>query len=147
MKVRLRITSGSLVVMRGCIRLRHRITCSVCSRSSPAIRAITIGIPTETANVNLGPPIWDQEPNITSDGLSMYFTSRQRPGPEYPAGDFYQYVASRDNVNDDWGTPEPLPLAQNQGGDGSASITSDSLGLYYSSGGDFLHPPALTSTW
>ncbi len=104
---------------------------------STAAAQLRFGEPIKTANVNLDAPIWDQQPRTSSDGLSLYLTSRQRPGPEYPVGDFYLYVATRNSKNDPWSTPQPLPVELNQGGDGGASLSSDSLALYFSRGGEF----------
>ena len=92
------------------------------------------GEPIMTANINEPFPVWEGEPNLSFDGLSMYFHSGMRPGPEFPVGDFYLYVATRESVEDGWRTPEPLPVELNQGGDGGPSISSDGLSLYFSRG-------------
>ena len=54
---------------------------------------------------------WRKRANLAPDRLSLYFSSDQRPGPSYPPGDFYMYVATRDTLGGDWSVPKPCRLS------------------------------------
>ncbi|MBC8470664.1 MAG: PD40 domain-containing protein [Planctomycetes bacterium] len=84
--------------------------------------------------VNLGPVInssnREEGPSISSDGLSLYFSSN-RPGG---SGGRDIWVATRATTNNDWKTPVNLgPIVNASDGDWMASISADSLSLYFSS--------------
>ena len=91
--------------------------------------------------VNLGPTInsaaTDIEPDISANGLELYFESwhrwNPRPGNVNWMGDIW--VAKRANIDDPWGTPVNLvPLVSTTEADGEPSISSDGLELYYVTG-------------
>jgi Tol biopolymer transport system component len=83
---------------------------------------------------NLGPAIntryMDDHPDITDDGLSLYFTS-DRPGG---SGDADLWVAARSTIDEPFGSPTNLgPGVNNASYDGEASISSDGLTLFFAS--------------
>jgi Tol biopolymer transport system component len=72
----------------------------------------------------------DQAPNISADGLSLYFCST-RPGG---SGDYDLWVASRTSTSDPWEPAVSLgPTVNSSGMDVSPSISDDGLSLYFSS--------------
>ncbi len=82
--------------------------------------------------VNLGPTVnsssRDLEPDISADGLELYFESR-RPGGSGLAD---IWVTKRATKDDDWGAPVNLgPLINTSDGDGEPSISLDGLELYF----------------
>lgn len=93
----------------------------------------TIYVPWGTP-VNLGPtinsPVGDGGVSISSDGLSLYFSSARSSG--YGNGDLW--VATRDTTHNEWGTPMNLGLTVNSSADQCyPSISADGLALYFSS--------------
>ncbi len=89
----------------------------------------TFGTPT-----NLGPTVdssgWELSPKTSADGLSLYFTSN-RPGG-YGLGDLW--VATRETIDDDWGTPVNLGTTFNTSSwDEGPCISTDELELYFTS--------------
>ncbi|HUT47306.1 MAG TPA: GC-type dockerin domain-anchored protein [Sedimentisphaerales bacterium] len=91
-----------------------------------------------SAPVNVGQPVnWeggDNSPNISADGLSLYFASSGRRGdPGAPAW-YDLWVATRTTTNDEWGAPENLgPTVNSQLIDSCPSISADGLLLYFMS--------------
>ena len=86
------------------------------------------------APTNLGPEVnsiaSDGSPCISSDGLTLYFDSQRAGG----FGDWDIWVTTRESINDDWGTPEPLPAPVNSiYADAGPSISADELSLYFAS--------------
>jgi len=84
--------------------------------------------------VNLGStinsPNWEYGPNISADGLSLYFVSN-RPGSY---GDTDIWVAARETTEDDWGEPVNLGSAVNDAMYSQGpSISSDGLVLFFES--------------
>jgi len=90
----------------------------------------------------LGPPVGlhqDQYPEVSADGLSLYFES-MRPGGY---GSYDIYVATRATENDPWGPPVNLgPTVNSSHGDGDPSISSDGLTLFFGS-----NRPGGSGTW
>jgi len=89
----------------------------------------TFGTPT-----NIGPPVNtsynDDGPSISPDGLSLFFDS-DRPGG-YGSWDIW--VATRDTIDDEWGTPVNLgPTVNTSSIDYALSISADGLSLYFAS--------------
>jgi hypothetical protein len=85
--------------------------------------------------VNLGPPVnkssGDALSCFSSDGLEMYLDSSRSGGQ----GAWDIWVARRETIDDDWGTPVNLGQHVNSGSqDWSAYITADGLELYFCSG-------------
>ena len=82
--------------------------------------------------VKVGPPVGSYdvfEPDISADGLSLYFGSFDRPGG-YGDGDIW--VATRATTHDEWGEPVNLgPNVNGPGGDYGPSISSDGLALAF----------------
>jgi len=82
--------------------------------------------------VNLGPPVntsyGDAAPSISSDGLSLFFSSG-RPGGH---GGLDLWVSRRPSLDDDWGTPENLgPTVNSDQFDSFPCISQDGLSLYF----------------
>ena len=83
--------------------------------------------------VNLGPTVnsssHDNAPSISSDGLSLYFSS-DRPGGH---GGRDLWVTTRATKGDAWGTPVNLgPGVNSSASDHGPSISADGLSLYFS---------------
>lgn len=101
--------------------------------TGPAAFTAPVSGPIWSTPVNLGPVINsafnDQQPAISPDGLSLYFTSN-RPG----IGGFDMYVAQRSSVNDPWGVPINLGPALNTTLDeGNAAFSRDGRLLFFQS--------------
>jgi serine/threonine protein kinase/Tol biopolymer transport system component len=84
--------------------------------------------------VNLGSgintPGIEWHPSITADGLELYFDS-DRPGGE---GYWDLWVAKRESVDDNWGTPVNLgPKINTPGAEESSNISPDGLVLRWAS--------------
>jgi hypothetical protein len=91
----------------------------------------TFGEPT-----NLGPTVNssvdDYFPNISIDGLTLYFHSRR----EGSYGPYDIWAATRTTTDDQWGEPVNLgPTVNSSLTNGGASISADELSLYFHSGG------------
>ncbi len=72
----------------------------------------------------------DMSPNVSADGLSLYFAS-DRPDGE---GDLDLYVAARASLEDPFGEPENLgPEINSASNDGTPTISSDGLHLVFHS--------------
>ncbi len=88
----------------------------------------TFGTPT-----NLGQPVnssanGEAGATISADGLSVFFHS-DRPGG---SGDWDLWVATRDTIDDELGTPINLgPTVNSSSADACPSISSDGLSLYF----------------
>ncbi len=87
-----------------------------------------------SAPVNLGPTINsasnDQQPAISKDGLSLYFTSN-RPGG---IGGFDMYVSQRASVDDPWGSPVNLgPTVNTAFDEGNPAFSRDEHLLFFQS--------------
>jgi Tol biopolymer transport system component len=81
--------------------------------------------------INLGPtvnsPVWDNEPRVTPDGLSLFFTS-DRPGGY---GGFDVWVTKRETIQDPWGQPVNAgPTINSADNEGCGSISADCLEFY-----------------
>ena len=88
-----------------------------------------------SAPVNLGPVInstsADQQPAISKDGLSLYFTSN-RPGGL--GGPFDMYVSQRASVDDPWGSPVNLgPTVNTAFDEGNPALSRDGHLLFFQS--------------
>ena len=107
---------------------------------------LALGLVAEVANAdfvfgeptNLGPTIntpgHDYRPNISADGLELYFHS-DRPGGY---GEFDLWITERQTTRQMtelvWGTPINLgPTVNSSARDQSASISADGLSLYFAS--------------
>lgn len=90
------------------------------------------------APVNVGQTVnWqggDNSPNISADGLSLYFASSgARDAPGAP-GWYNLWVATRTTTNDEWGVPESLgPTVNSPLIDSCPSISADGLSLFFMS--------------
>src|ERR1700730_9460010 len=87
-----------------------------------------------SAPVNLGPIINsafnDQQPAISKDGRSLYFTSN-RPGG---FGGFDMYVSQRANVHYPWGSPMKLgPTVNTTFDEGNADFSRDGHLMFFQS--------------
>jgi hypothetical protein len=87
-----------------------------------------------SAPVNLGPlvnsPDRDDTPNISADGLTLYFSSERSGG----YGDVDIYMTTRATTNDDWGQAENLgPVLNGPDSDRSPRISADGLCLFFMS--------------
>src|SRR5690242_18597233 len=84
--------------------------------------------------INLGPVINssanDQQPSVSPDGLSLYFTSNRAGG----VGGFDMYVSHRTTIFDPWGAPLNLGPALNTAADeGNAAFSRDGRVLFFQS--------------
>jgi Tol biopolymer transport system component len=98
--------------------------------ASVANADFTFGTPT-----NLGPPFntsySDQGPNISADGLELYFCSG-RPGG---SGNRDLWVATRPTASNPWGEPVNLgPTVNSSASEWTPSISADGLELFFFSG-------------
>ena len=85
--------------------------------------------------VNLGPVIntavRDAGPEISSDGLSLYFNSNRAGG----SGNYDIYVTTRQSIFEPWCTPVNLgPNVNSSADEISPSISADGLSLFFSDG-------------
>jgi len=102
-----------------------------------------------TVPENLGPeinsPVYDGEPYISADGLTLYFAS-ERPGG---LGGVDLWKVTRTTVDGQWSQPENLgPTLNSSYTDWSPSVTSDGLLLFFMSnrpGGG--HGPDIYDIW
>jgi Tol biopolymer transport system component len=83
---------------------------------------------------DLGPGInsqsVDDHPNISEDGLALYFTSSRAGG----SGDADLWVATRPVMDEPFGSPVSLgPTVNSPSYDGEPSISADGLTLYFAS--------------
>jgi Tol biopolymer transport system component len=88
--------------------------------------------------INLGPvvnsPFIDFTPEISPDGLSLYFGSN-RPGSLSPAPDLW--VSRRASLDSPWGVPRNLgPVVNSPGADAAPNLSRDGHYLYFSSSRD-----------
>lgn len=101
---------------------------------------LVLGLATKVANAdftfgtptNLGPIInssdADAPPNISADGLSLYFSSTQSGGFGY----YDLWMTKRETTEDNWGTPVNLGAMVNSSDkDWSPSISADGLSLFF----------------
>ncbi|MFC1792692.1 LamG-like jellyroll fold domain-containing protein [Planctomycetota bacterium] len=91
----------------------------------------TFGEPTKVPNVNSTSA--DGRPQISRDGLELYFTSHR----ERIDGESYLdiWVSKRSTTKDPWSTPIKLDAPANSAGpESSPSISSDGLELYFADG-------------
>ncbi|HUU16553.1 MAG TPA: hypothetical protein VMW72_05340 [Sedimentisphaerales bacterium] len=84
--------------------------------------------------VNLGPVInssaHDDEPDISTDGLSLYFSSERSDG----LNGLDLWVTTRATKDDDWGNPVNLgPKVNSSADDNCPSISADDLALFFAS--------------
>lgn len=100
--------------------------------------------------VNVGSPInsphMEGFPNISSDGLSLFFTSN-RPGG---SGGWDIWEAKRATISDPWEEPINLgPVVNSSYYEGAPFISADGLTLYFSSGWNDSHRPGglLADIW
>ncbi len=91
-----------------------------------------------STQVNLGPKVnssaLENGPDISSDGLELYFSTRidtaDRPG----FGSHDIWVTTRKSKGDPWGTPVNLgPTVNSSALEGGPSISPDGLSLYFNS--------------
>jgi Tol biopolymer transport system component len=85
--------------------------------------------------INLGPvvnsPGWEQHPDISADGLTLYFGSNRSGG----LGVQDIWVTTRSTTEDEWGVPVNLgyPI-NNQWHQGGPSLSADGSALFFSKG-------------
>jgi len=95
------------------------------SKDDPWGPCMNIGAPVNTA-------YYDQAPSISADGLSLYFSSYNRPGGH---GSDDLWVTTRASVSDPWGPPVNLGATVNSSSyDTMPSISADGLVLFFMSG-------------
>ena len=87
-----------------------------------------------SAPINLGSAINstanDQQPAISPDGLSLYFTSNRAGG----LGGFDMYVSHRASISDPWGSPVNLgPSLNTTSDEGNAAFSRDGHLLFFQS--------------
>jgi len=107
------------------------------------VLALALGLTAQVADAdfafgtstNLGPkvnsPAFEGSPDISRDGLSLFFDAYSRPGGP---GDWDLWVTTRDATNGDWGEAVPLPLPINSSyADAGPTISADGLSLFFAS--------------
>ncbi|MHC4537158.1 MAG: M56 family metallopeptidase [Planctomycetota bacterium] len=114
----------------GAMLLIAALACVVLTNAYIAKADFDFGTPT-----NLGPTVnsgsMDFYPNISSDGLSLYFTSDRAGG----SGDRDLWVTTRPTIGDDWESPVNMgPIVNSSLREQSSDISEDGLELYFSSG-------------
>ncbi|UCD52957.1 MAG: PD40 domain-containing protein [Phycisphaerales bacterium] len=92
------------------------------------------GTPTEVPNVNS--PSDDIQPDITADGLSLYFVSSRPYETSYlDVSRLDIWVATRETTDDDWGAPVRLgPPVNTSACEVDPSVSTDGLELYFCDG-------------
>ena len=96
------------------------------TKDSPWNEPVNLG-----STVNSKYPDW--EPDISADGLSLYFSDYLSPRPG-GHGEWDIYVATRSTLSDSWGEPVNLgPTANSTGLDAGPNISVDGLTLFLSS--------------
>lgn len=100
----------------------------------PAAFTAPSSAPIWSTPVNLGSTInsgsSDQQPAISPDGLSLYFTSNRLPS----LGGFDMFVSQRASVNDPWGSPMNLgPTLNTSSDEGNAAFSRDGRLLFFQS--------------
>ena len=85
--------------------------------------------------VNLGPTVnssgYELHPDISADGLALYFAGYNRPGGY---GDYDIWVTTRATTDDTWATPVNLgPTVNSAGSEWCPRVSADGLSLYFSS--------------
>ncbi len=96
--------------------------------------------------VNLGPTVNsahdDTNPQISSDGLSLFFSDSDWPNKSVRSGGHGQadiWVTTRDSRQAEWGEPVNLgPLVNSSQHDNSPSLSADALSLFFCRG-SFYH--------
>jgi len=88
---------------------------------------------------NLGPVVnsssYDYHPEVSSDGLTLYFQSNRPGGP----GGNDLWMTTRSTKDDPWNTPVNLRSTINTSGwDGHPNISADGLALFFASGDDIV---------
>jgi Tol biopolymer transport system component len=108
------------------------------------VAAVVLGGGNVNADFTFGTPTLLDEPvnsagierfdSISADGLEIYI-ERPIPADDIQSIDWDLYVSTREATNDPWSVPVSLGPAVNSSGyiDGSASLSSDGLELYFSS--------------
>jgi Tol biopolymer transport system component len=93
---------------------------------SDANADFVFGTPTNLGST-VNSPAWDGTPDITADGLTLFFDSA-RPGG-YGGGDLW--VATRETLQNPWGEPVNLgPEVNSSAVEGCPGISADGLKLY-----------------
>jgi len=83
----------------------------------------TYGTPTKVPNVNSSAGDW--QPDISADGLTLYFMSNRPDGANCDI-----WVATRATTDDNWSTPVNLgPPVNSSAFEGGPSISTDGLEL------------------
>lgn len=83
-------------------------------------RAAPFGTPMRLAQLSTSS--YDNDPFVTADGLTLYFTSMDDI-----------YVATRPDRSAPWGAPQQVPELASTSYEGAPSLTSDGLTIYFSS--------------
>jgi hypothetical protein len=93
----------------------------------------TFGTPTNLGSV-VNSPYLDGTPDISADGLTLYFCSA-RPGG---LGNEDHWVSTRQSTNDLWGPPVNLTTVNSPYRESYPSVSADGLMLYFS---DYFYGP------
>ncbi|MCA1815693.1 MAG: hypothetical protein LC746_04670, partial [Acidobacteria bacterium] len=72
----------------------------------------------------------DQQPAISPDGLSLYFTSNRVAGS---LGGFDMYVSRRASVNDPWGAPVNVGALNTASDEGNPTFSRDGRSIFFQS--------------
>jgi len=96
------------------------------TKDSPWSKPVNLG-----STVNSSYPDW--EPDISADGLSLYFSDYLSPRPG-GHGEWDIYVSTRSTLFDPWSTPVNLgPIANSSAPDAGPNISVDGLVLFLTS--------------
>lgn len=94
------------------------------SRFSDWSAPVTVGAPVNSAFA-------EQGPEISKDGLSLYFQCLNCPGGY---GNVDIWVSERESIDEPWGTPQNLgPAINTTANDGSPALSSDGRRLFFDS--------------
>jgi len=112
-------------------------------RSASVKADFTFGTPTKVPNVNSSSA--EVYPEISADGLTLYFVSNEPHSASVAYCDIW--LATRVAIGDEWDTPVKLgPTVNSSAAEADPSISTDGLALYFSDGisgapGGFTHRP------
>ena len=86
--------------------------------------------PGEVMGVNVS-GFADITPDISSDGLELYFASNRPNGQ----GQYDVWVSRRGSISDPWNEPQNLNILNTTGTEAGPDLSTDSLWLFYGSTG------------
>jgi hypothetical protein len=104
----------------------------LCSCGQVARADFVYGVPTKVPNIN-GYPTEESEPQISRDGLELYFLSDRADAKGEVSDNIW--VSKRSTTRDSWSSPIKLDAPVNTTGvENAPSLSTDGLELYFSNG-------------